>query len=41
MTKILVVEDSFSMRSFVRGALEMGASELGDLDIVDTSAVAH
>jgi two-component system chemotaxis response regulator CheY len=37
VTKILVVEDSFSMRSFVRGALEMGASELGSLDIVEAS----
>lgn len=37
MTKILVVEDSFSMRSFVRGALEMGVAELGSLDIVEAS----
>lgn len=37
MTKILIVEDSFSMRSFVRGALEMGAPDLGVLDIVEAS----
>jgi two-component system chemotaxis response regulator CheY len=34
--KILVVEDSFSMRSFVRSALEAGG-ELGEVDIVEAS----
>jgi two-component system chemotaxis response regulator CheY len=34
--KILVVEDSFSMRSFVRSALETGG-ELGDVDVVEAS----
>ncbi len=36
MPKILVVEDSFSMRSFVRSALEHGG-ELGDVDVVEAS----
>ncbi|HVW28235.1 MAG TPA: response regulator [Polyangiaceae bacterium] len=36
MPKILVVEDSFSMRSFVRSALETG-SELGEVDVVEAS----
>jgi len=35
--KILVVEDSFSMRSFVRTALESGKSMLGDVDVVDAA----
>jgi two-component system chemotaxis response regulator CheY len=34
--KILVVEDSFSMRSFVRSALESGG-ELGEVDVVEAS----
>jgi two-component system, chemotaxis family, chemotaxis protein CheY len=34
--KILVVEDSFSMRAFVRSALEAGG-ELGEVDIVEAS----
>jgi len=34
--KILVVEDSFSMRSFVRSALETGG-ELGDVEVVEAS----
>jgi two-component system chemotaxis response regulator CheY len=37
VTKILVVEDSFSMRSFVRSALEAGEAELGEVDIVEAS----
>lgn len=37
MPKILVVEDSFSMRSFVRTALEAGKSVLGDVDVVDAA----
>jgi two-component system chemotaxis response regulator CheY len=37
VTKILVVEDSFSMRSFVRSALESGGAEFEDLDIVEAS----
>ena len=36
MPKILVVEDSFSMRSFVRSALESGG-ELGEVDVVEAS----
>ena len=36
MPKILVVEDSFSMRSFVRSALEAGG-ELGEVDVVEAS----
>jgi two-component system, chemotaxis family, chemotaxis protein CheY len=35
--KILVVEDSFSMRSFVRTALESATSSLGDVDVVDAA----
>jgi two-component system chemotaxis response regulator CheY len=35
--KILVVEDSFSMRSFVRTALESGKAELGDVTVVDAA----
>jgi two-component system chemotaxis response regulator CheY len=34
--KILVVEDSFSMRAFVRSALEAGG-ELGEVDVVEAS----
>jgi two-component system chemotaxis response regulator CheY len=34
--KILVVEDSFSMRSFVRSALETG-TELGEVDVVEAA----
>ena len=37
MTKILVVEDSFSMRSFVRSAIESGGAEFEDLDIVEAA----
>jgi len=35
--KILVVEDSFSMRSFVRTALESGTGTLGEVDVVDAA----
>jgi two-component system chemotaxis response regulator CheY len=35
--KILVVEDSSSMRSFVRTALESGKAELGDVAVVDAA----
>jgi two-component system chemotaxis response regulator CheY len=37
VTKILVVEDSFSMRSFVRSALESGGSEFTDVEIVEAA----
>ncbi len=37
MVKILVVEDSFSVRSFVRSALETGRAEIGDVDVVEAS----
>ncbi len=37
MPKILVVEDSFSMRSFVRTALESGTKELGDVTVVEAA----
>ena len=37
MPKILVVEDSFSMRSFVRTALESGKAQLGDVTVVDAA----
>jgi two-component system chemotaxis response regulator CheY len=37
VAKILIVEDSFSMRSFVRTALESGSAELGGVDVVEAS----
>lgn len=37
MPRILVVEDSVSMRSFLRTALEAEPEELGDMDIVEAS----
>lgn len=37
MPRILVVEDSFSMRAFVRTALEGDGVELKDLEIVEAS----
>ena len=37
MPKILVVEDSFSMRSFVRTALESGSAALGEVTVVDAA----
>ena len=37
MPKILVVEDSFNMRAFVRSALEAGGTELGEVDVVEAS----
>jgi two-component system chemotaxis response regulator CheY len=36
--KILVVEDSVSMRAFVRGALEAGASRIGPVEIVEAGS---
>jgi two-component system chemotaxis response regulator CheY len=35
--KILIVEDSFSMRAFVRSALEGDRAELGDVDVVEAT----
>lgn len=37
VAKILIVEDSSSMRSFVRSALETGEEQLGALEIVEAS----
>ncbi|HEX4475744.1 MAG TPA: response regulator [Polyangiaceae bacterium] len=37
MPKILIVEDSFSMRAFVRSALEGDRAELGDVDVVEAT----
>jgi two-component system, chemotaxis family, chemotaxis protein CheY len=37
MRRILLVEDSLSMRSFVRGALEADAT-LGELDVVEAAS---
>jgi two-component system chemotaxis response regulator CheY len=37
VARILVVEDSFSMRSFVRSALESGQEELADVEVVEAS----
>ena len=38
MPRILVVEDSMSMRAFVRSALEADSGELGELEIVEASS---
>jgi two-component system, chemotaxis family, chemotaxis protein CheY len=38
MPRILVVEDSFSMRAFVRGALESGPAELGEVEVVEAAS---
>ena len=37
MPRILVVEDSLSMRSFIRTALEGGEPELSDMEVVEAS----
>jgi two-component system chemotaxis response regulator CheY len=38
MPRILVVEDSFSMRAFVRSALEIGGPGLEDVEVVEASS---
>lgn len=38
MRKILIVEDSVSMRAFVRGALEAGAGQIGPVDVVEAGS---
>jgi two-component system chemotaxis response regulator CheY len=38
MPRILVVEDSFSMRSFVRSALESDAAGLPDVEVVEAAS---
>ena len=38
MARILVVEDSFSMRSFVRSALESDGSGLSDVEVVEAAS---
>jgi two-component system, chemotaxis family, chemotaxis protein CheY len=38
MPRILVVEDSYSMRAFVRGALESDQSVLGDVEVVEAAS---
>ena len=38
MPRILVVEDSVSMRAFVRSALEADVSGIGDLEVVEASS---
>jgi len=38
MLRILVVEDSFTTRAFVRAALEEGGSLLGDLEVVEAAS---
>jgi two-component system, chemotaxis family, chemotaxis protein CheY len=38
MARILVVEDSFSMRSFVRSALEADGSGLPDVEVVEAAS---
>jgi two-component system, chemotaxis family, chemotaxis protein CheY len=37
VARILVVEDSFSMRSFVRSALESGEDALSSVEVVEAS----
>ena len=37
MTRILLVEDSLSMRSYVRTALESDAGELGEVDVIEAT----
>lgn len=36
--RIMVVEDSISMRAFVRSALESGGSEFEDLEVVEAAS---
>jgi len=38
MPRILVVEDSFSMRAFVRSTLETDAPELGEVEVVEAAS---
>ncbi len=38
MPRILLVEDSFSMRTFVRTALEENDDELGNVEVVEASS---
>lgn len=38
MPRILVVEDSVSMRAFVRNALEADDSDLGELEVVEAAS---
>jgi two-component system, chemotaxis family, chemotaxis protein CheY len=38
MTRVLLVEDSFSMRAFVRTALESQSGELSEVQVVEASS---
>lgn len=38
MARVMVVEDSLSMRAFVRDALECGGAELGELEVVEAAS---
>ena len=38
MPRILIVEDSFSMRAFVRSALELGGQGLDRVEVVEASS---
>jgi two-component system chemotaxis response regulator CheY len=38
MVRVLIVEDSFSMRAFVRSALEAEGSELGEVEVVEAES---
>jgi two-component system chemotaxis response regulator CheY len=38
MPRVLIVEDSASMRAFVRGALEEDASDLGAVEVVEADS---
>ena len=38
MPRILVVEDSYSMRAFVRSVLESGPELLGEVEVVEASS---
>jgi two-component system, chemotaxis family, chemotaxis protein CheY len=38
MSRILLVEDSYSMRAFVRSALESDPARLGEIEVVEASS---
>ena len=38
MTRILIVEDSYSMRAFVRSALESDTGELGEVEVIEAAS---
>ncbi len=38
MHRILIVDDSFSMRAFLRGALEGAQADLGEIEVVEAAS---